>query len=73
LNDEACEVAISTKTEDRVDVLLRVEELQQQYQFDEINAVKNSPQDKCKVKKLIETRRVKDASLLLWSRKIKKE
>ncbi len=33
LNDEACVVAISTKIEDSVYVLLQVEELQPQYLF----------------------------------------
>ena len=41
LDYEASEVDISTKTEGCVDVLLQVEQLQLQYQFDEVNAVKN--------------------------------
>jgi hypothetical protein len=54
LNDEACEIARSTKTEDRMDVLLQVEMLQLQYQFDEMNAAKNSAQLKYKMKKSVE-------------------
>ena len=63
LNDEACEDAISTNTEDCADVLSQVEELQQEYQFDEINAVKNSPQVKCKMQKSIEMERVHVSSV----------
>lgn len=63
LNDAACVVAILTKNEDRVDVLLQIEE--PRYPFDEINAVRNSPQDKCKMKQSIETERVDDSSVLV--------
>ena len=44
LNDEAYEIDLSTKTEDRVDVLSQVKNIQPQYQFDEVNAVKDISQ-----------------------------
>jgi hypothetical protein len=48
-----------------VDVLLQVEELEQQYQFDKINAVKNRYQVKCKMKKSIETETVDDSFVIV--------
>ena len=44
LGEETCEIVESTKTEDHVDVLLQVEDLEQQHQIDEVSAVENSSQ-----------------------------
>ena len=44
LGEETCEIVESTKTEDHVDVLLQVEELEQQHQIEEVSAVENSSQ-----------------------------
>ena len=44
MGEEACEIVESTKTEDHVDVLLQVEDLEQQHQIDEVSAVENSSQ-----------------------------
>ncbi len=44
LGEEACEIVESTKTEDHVDVLLQVEELEQQHQIEDVSAVENSSQ-----------------------------
>ncbi len=64
-HDEACEVAVSTKTEDRVGVFLQIEEIQQQCQFDEIHAVKNSSQVKYKMKKPVEVQTEDDKMMTL--------
>ncbi len=44
LEEEECEIVESTKTEDHVDVLLQVEQLEQQHQNEEVNAVDNCSQ-----------------------------
>ncbi len=44
LGEEACEIVESTRTEDHVDVLLQVEQLEQQHQIGEVSAVENSSQ-----------------------------
>jgi len=44
LGEETCEIVESTKTEDHVDVLLQVEDLEQQHQIEEVSAVENSSQ-----------------------------
>ncbi len=44
LGEKACEFVESTKTEDHVDVLLQVEQLEQQHQIEEDSAVENSSQ-----------------------------
>ncbi len=42
LEEGACEIGESTKTEDPMDVLLQVEQLEQQHQIEEVSAVENS-------------------------------
>jgi hypothetical protein len=44
LGEETCEIVESTKTEDHVDVLLQVEQLEPQHQIDEVSAVDNCSQ-----------------------------
>ncbi len=44
LGEEACEIVESTKTEDHVDVLLQVGQLEPQHQIDEVSAVDNRSQ-----------------------------
>jgi hypothetical protein len=38
LEEEACEIIVSTKTEDHVDVLLQVEQLEPQHQIEEVTS-----------------------------------
>jgi hypothetical protein len=42
LEDEACEIVESTKSEVHVDVLLQVEQLEQQHQIEEASAIEKS-------------------------------
>jgi hypothetical protein len=44
LEKETCEIVELTKTEDHVDVLLRVEQVEQQHQIEEVSAVENISQ-----------------------------
>ncbi len=44
LGEEACEIVESAKTEDHVDVLLQVEQVEPQHQIEEVSAVENSSQ-----------------------------
>jgi hypothetical protein len=44
LGEETCEIVESTKTEDRVDVLLQVEQLEPKHQIEEVSAVENTSQ-----------------------------
>ncbi len=44
LGEEICEIVESTKTEERVDVLLHVEQLEPKHQIEEFSAVENSSQ-----------------------------
>ena len=44
LGEETCEIVESTKTEDHVDVLLQVEQLEPKHQIEEVSAVENSSQ-----------------------------
>jgi hypothetical protein len=41
---KTCEIVESTKTEDRVDVLLQVEQLEPKHQIEEVSAVENTSQ-----------------------------
>jgi hypothetical protein len=44
LEKEVCEIVGSTKTEDHMDALLQVEQLELQHQIVEVSAVENSSQ-----------------------------
>jgi hypothetical protein len=44
LGEKTCEIVESTKTEDHVDVLLQVEDLEQQHQIEEVSTVENVSQ-----------------------------